>query len=646
MSVLKKAMLGVICASLAVLSATADGLQTIDDVRVDALISSHWGQKTDTGYSNTGNPCFNYYTPGNYLCGCVATPIAQLLKYWRYPASINAAVSKCLVDGAVVSRNYGGVRYDYNAMPDVAAGADEHARATIGRLTYDCAVAMHSMFASNGTFAYGVYSFVQLREIFGYSSAIGYVPVGSIQPTSALENTIMANLDAKCPVMIVLVAEGNGKTHMVLVDGYGYNRGKLYFHFNLGWCNVRGDDAWYELDKTMDQATGAYYNLIDGLIYNIFPKETGDVLSGRVLDEYGNPVANAVVEAFRNGSAVDSVQTDANGIYAFVLPGDTTYKVACEGHAISVRLPKSSCAKRMITTKKEGDIWENPFQPQCSDSGELGGSAGNDILLAGEVSKFGPFNPSKAGKGAYPYCGAVYDAHGNPCGTMTVKFTKPAKGASKVSATLKMMGGKSYSLKATPVPVSDTESAVISGKPIAKLGVLDSLEIGEDGFEAEITAADGSKMIAVSTDLSQGLLQGNYSFSVSGIPAAINGFPVVTDMLPSDGTEFSVNAKGKITLAKAATLKYAKIKGVKPAAYELVLDTSKGKTNLSALKLTYTAKTATIKGSFTIYTDNPAKHKINKVSFTVSGMVIGGKAVGVATCKKPAMSFPIVIEAK
>ena len=86
-------------------------------------------------------------------------------------------------------------------------------------------------------------------------------------------------------------------------------------------------------------------------------------------------------------------------------------------------------------------------------------------------------------------------------------------------------------------------------------------------------------------------------------------------------------------LAKAATLKYAKIKGTKPAEYELVCDTSKGKTNLSGLKLTYTAKTSTIKGSFNVYTVNEAKHKVNKVSFTVKGMVIGGKAVGVATCK-------------
>ncbi len=114
-------------------------------------------------------------------------------------------------------------------------------------------------------------------------------------------------------------------------------------------------------------------------------------------------------------------------------------------------------------------------------------------------------------------------------------------------------------------------------------------------------------------------------------------------MLPN-GVEVPVNAKGKITLAKAAKLKFSKIKGSKPAAYELVFDTSKGKTNLPGLKLTYTAKTATIKGSFSVYTINEAKHKVNKTSFTVNAMVIGGKAVGMATCKKPAVSCPVALE--
>ena len=646
-AIAKKVLLVAVGVALVAIPAAAAGLQTIDDVRVDALVATHWGQKTDTGYSNTGNPCFNYYTPNNYPCGCVAAPIAQLLWYWQYPKSIPAGVSRCMVDGSEVSLPYGGAEYDYAAMLPIAAGADEATRMAIGNLTYDCAVAVHSWFTSASTFAYGMFSFVQLREVFGYASAVGYVPFDSIGLTAAIKKTIIANLDAKCPVMIALTNAGH-LGHQALIDGYGYHGGKLYFHFNLGWCNINGEDCWYELDNfNLEDSKGNRFDLIDGLVYNVFPKLSGDVLSGRVLDEEGKPVANAVVQALRSGKVVDSVETDANGIYAFVLSGGITYKVSCNGTSISVALPSSVSAKHMKTAKNEGDIWEDPFRPIFTETGTLGGSSGNDILLSDEPgpvpSALGPFNPTAAGKGEYPYSGAVYDQDGNPRGTVTIKYTKPKGGVSKVSAAFKMLDGKSYSLAATPVAVSDEESARIEGKTIKKLGVLDSLEIGEEGFAAEITAADGTKLTAETTDLSKGLSAGVYRFSVSGLPEEIGGLPVVVEMLP-DGAEVPVNAKGKITLAKAATLKYAKIKGTKPAEYELVYDISKGKTNLSGLKLTYTAKTSSIKGSFSVYTDDSAKHKIKKTSFTVTGMVIDGKAVGVATCKKPAISCPVSIE--
>ena len=632
-------------AAVAVLVATraaADGLRTIEDVRVDALLSTHWGQRSDTGYTNTGSPCFNYFTPNNYPCGCVATPLAQLLRYWKYPASIPAGTSRCMVDGTEVALSYGGVKYDYDAMPPIAAGADEATRAAIGHLMFDCAVAVHSMFNSSGTLAYGMFTFVQLREVFGYASATGYVPIESMGPSAAIENTIVANLDAKCPVIIALTTGPGGLGHSAVIDGYGYHGGKLYFHFNLGWCNINGEDRWYGLDETID-SQGNRYCFIDGLIYNIFPRFSGDVFSGRVLDEGGKPVANAVVQASRAGKVVGSTQTDANGIYAFVLAGGETYRVSCDGHAVSAFLPLSSSVKRMESAKIEGNIWEDPFMPTFNVVGSLGGSSGNDISLSGEVSALGPFAPIKDGKGAYPYCGAVYDESGNPCGIMTVKFSKPSKGKSKVSATIKLLDGKSYSVAATPVELSDVESARIEGVTIKKLGVLDSLEIGEEGFVAEIAASGGTRMVAATTDLSKGLSEGVYKFAIDNLPSVIDGLPVVADMLP-DGAEIPVNAKGKITLAKAASLKYAKIKGTKPPEYELVRDTSKGKTNLSGLKLTYTAKTSTIKGSFAVYTDDPVKHKIKKTNFTVNGMVIDGKAVGVATCKKPQISCPFRIE--
>jgi hypothetical protein len=625
------------------LTSSAVGLQTIDDIRVDALVATHWGQKTDTGYSNTGSPCFNYYTPENTPCGCVAVPMAQLCWYWRYPESIPSDTSKCLLNDVELMLSYGGEVYNYDLMSPVTTGIDEIGREAIGRLTYDCAVSLHSMFSTSGTLAYGVFSFVQLREIFGYDSAVGYVPFKSTAPNSKLENTIIANLDAKCPVLIALFEEKTQKAHQALIDGYGYHNGKLYFHYNLGWCNVRGDDAWYELGKSVDHTTGNAYSLIDGIVYNIFPKGSGDILSGRILGVDGNPASGVEVQAIRNGIEIDVVKTDKNGIYAFKLPGNNTYKVSCEGRSISVFLPPSSCAGRKISSKNDGDIWENPFMPEYNEEGVLGGSSGNDIDLSVEVNPLGSFNPNKAGKGAYPYSGVVYDENDNPSGTITIKFTKPSKGTSKISAKIKLLNGKSYSLSSTKVQVNDDGPALITDKVIKKLGVLDSLEIGESGFVAKITMTDGKKLTALTTDLSKGLSEGKYTFSVDSIPTTINGLAVVKDMLLEHMT-FSINAKGKISLPKAASLTYKKIKKSKPTAYELVLDTSKGKTNLMGLKLSYSPKTSSIKGSFVIYTDNPEKHKINKYTFTITGMVVEGKAVGIATCKKPSMTSQVFIE--
>ena len=552
----------VVCAVAVSAMQLSAGLQSIDDVRVDALVLSRWGQKTDTGYSNTGNPCFNYFTPNGYPCGCVATPMAQLLKYWRYPSSIEPGNSRCKVDEVETLLPYGGGAYDYAAMPYVTAGADEASRAAIGQLTYDCAVSMHAYFGGGGTYAYGMFSFVQLRETFGYASAVGYVPVEPSSPPDVLKNTIIANLDAKCPVMIVILSSSSKYVHQALIDGYGYHKGTLYFHFNMGWCNVMGDDAWYELDKSVGYLSATEtcnFDIFDGLIYNIFPDRSGDVLSGRVLDESGSPVTNATVQAMLGSKVVDSVLTDSKGIYAFVLAGDVTYKVSCGGNSISVSLPSSVSTKRMTTKTEEGDIWENPFDPVFTNTGKLGGSSGNDIVMRAVVPPVqdvvGPFNPAKASKGEYPYSGAVYDEYNNPCGIISIKFTKPSKGKSKISGTVKMMDGKSYSLAATPVEVSGTESAKVVGKDVKKLGKLNMLEIGENGFVAEITMTGGTKLMAKTTDLSVGLSKGtDYTFGVSGIPSEINGLEVVSEMLP-DSQEVPVNAKGKIALAKAATLK-------------------------------------------------------------------------------------------
>ncbi len=56
------------------------GIASVSDVWVAPLVGSAWGQS-----SESGNLCYNYFTPNNWPSGCVATAMAQLMRYYEYP---------------------------------------------------------------------------------------------------------------------------------------------------------------------------------------------------------------------------------------------------------------------------------------------------------------------------------------------------------------------------------------------------------------------------------------------------------------------------------------------------------------------------------------------------------------------------------
>ena len=76
-----------------------------------------------------------------------------------------------------------------------------------------------------------------------------------------------------------------------------------------------------------------------------------------------------------------------------------------------------------------------------------------------------------------------------------------------------------------------------------------------------------------------------------------------------------------------------------------MIDTSKGG-NLSAMKLTYTPKKGTFKGSFKVYALEGAGKatKLKKYTVKVTGVVVNGVGYGVAICKKPAARWAVTVE--
>ncbi len=237
-------------------------------------------------------------------------------------------------------------------------------------------------------------------------------------------------------------------------------------------------------------------------------------------------------------------------------------------------------------------------------------------------------------------------------GTVQVKLGKISKkGVVKVSATASLLDAGKVK-KVTAKAVNVTLDATGRVPPVK---IAFKAPIGEMLFEMEadgtFTLKNGSYLMAEAKI--GGALKGGASktFSIEDFNLKVQG-RLLDELLPMDET-FSVSS-GKWKCAKAATVKWAKPKkGAALSEYydkdsgkDLIIDTSKGKTNLSGLKLTYTSKTGQFKGSFKVYAlqGTGKKKKLVKYTVNVIGFVVDGVGYGEASCKKPAANWSVTVE--
>ena len=140
-----------------------------------------------------------------------------------------------------------------------------------------------------------------------------------------------------------------------------------------------------------------------------------------------------------------------------------------------------------------------------------------------------------------------------------------------------------------------------------------------------------------------------FMVDIDSVPELPAGYDILEDALPFEMIG-KVSVGKKINFGKAATVKYKKVKEGKVTRYMLDGLNDAKKPNVSALKLTYTPKTGVFKGSFKIYATNEAsvvpgeKPTLKTYTVNVTGFFVGGVGGGQATLKKPAASWPVVLE--
>ena len=333
---------------------------SIDDVRVDSLVKTRWNQG-----SVGGVPCYNYYTPNNYACGCTATAFSQIIRAFEYPSETTYVEpyenTLCKVGGELTTLKTQGGYYEWSKMPYVPSSAmTEAERKAIGKLTSDVGICLSMRYNSGGSGSWGFIGREMLVERFGYSSAM-IVVAHSHAIDDDVQRIMVSNFDAKKPVQLDL------SDHSILGDGYGYDKsGNLWYHLNFGWSGA----YWYQPPTEETKAEG--YTEFEGCVYNIFTTEDPKcvIASGRVTDEDGSPVVGRTVSAVKKSApnqVVATATTDEHGIYAVIVePGEYVISTRFEradrqGEKVgSVTANALKCVSREAVKSNPGSLWTTP----------------------------------------------------------------------------------------------------------------------------------------------------------------------------------------------------------------------------------------------------------------------------------------------
>ena len=425
------------------------------DVRVMPLTKTKWGQKTyDNTAASEDKNCYNYYTPNHYVCGCVATAMAQTMYYFQWPKTpMPEGTFKVTVDGTTqyLSMERGDEPYCFRwgSMTLNPKDADSHSednRKAIGMLTYNCGLSISMSYKGSGSGSNTGRIATALKNTFGYTSSDH---VSNVTWTSLIEG-LLPNLDALRPCSSGIPG------HSVVSDGYAFSEGCLFVHLNMGWRGT--SDAYYR------QMLNGHNRSITHFVCNISTNGAPRFVTGRVINALGEPLADVTVKvSVLNGesSSADekSTTTDEHGIYAFRM----------EAANLSVQL----------TAEKVGYMTLQGSRKASVSTAATGSSWGNDFVLVDTESAF---RWTGNGNGATLGDGANWEGGIPPADGSTLVFG--AGVPSVITNDIRMFA------PAAMVFLSDCGKVVVRGEPFASVGAMASSASERPMFDTAVTFSD------------------------------------------------------------------------------------------------------------------------------------------------------------
>lgn len=221
----------------------------------DYLVQSTWEQ----GYG------YNKYCPQlngqNVVVGCVATAMAQIIRYYEYPTRGFGSKSYTHNYYGQLGVSFDTSEYDYSLMPlHVTWRSNSNEIDMVSRLCYHCGVVVSMNYQDpNNTDGSGAQTSRVVDGLlhFGYTNAQFYSR-SIVNDDTRWINMIKNEIDNQRPIEYSGFSDSYG--HAFVLDGY---RNTNKYHFNWGWGGM--SDGWY----TLTTMQGFVQN--NQMVINIYP---------------------------------------------------------------------------------------------------------------------------------------------------------------------------------------------------------------------------------------------------------------------------------------------------------------------------------------------------------------------------------------
>lgn len=195
------------------------------------MIQTKWDQGTPFN-----NYCISNTGIEGCVTGCVATAMAQVMKYHQWPIAKTPNVLTHSLGGYVSME---GTTFEWENMLNVYTSGYTSAQAlAVSKLMFYCGISVDMEYSAWGSSASSSEIANALKTYFSYNETTQFVQ-RKLYSEAKWTDLIYFELAHQRPVIYSGQSSGGG--HEFVCDGYKYEGGTDFFHINWGWGGTSDD---------------------------------------------------------------------------------------------------------------------------------------------------------------------------------------------------------------------------------------------------------------------------------------------------------------------------------------------------------------------------------------------------------------------